>query len=120
MGDAEHPMPARLYDTMLDRILKWLMIMAESEGVGQKMEQLTTSTLICLGLMPAVGVEVRAVRGGVGGAQVVGSRVREQGGEGGGSCGRAGPLQKLKPPGRPLPPRGPLTDRRPQPTVPTG
>ena len=40
-------MPARLYDTMLDRILKWLMIMAEREGVGLNRLQLTTRISIC-------------------------------------------------------------------------
>lgn len=47
MTPAEQPMPARLYDTMLERILKWLMIMADREGVGLKRLQLTTKISIC-------------------------------------------------------------------------
>ena len=37
---------------MLVRILNWLMIMAEREGVGQKRLQLTTKKSMSLGLMP--------------------------------------------------------------------
>ena len=47
MTPAEQPMPARLYDTMLDRILKWLMIIADKEGVGLNKLQLTTKISIC-------------------------------------------------------------------------
>ncbi len=37
------PHPPRLKESMSERILKWLMIMADSEGVGLKSEQLTTA-----------------------------------------------------------------------------
>ena len=37
------PAAPRLKASMLDRILKWLMIMAASEGVGQNSEQLVTA-----------------------------------------------------------------------------
>ena len=40
-------MPARLYEMMLERILKWLMIMEEREGVGLNRLQFTTSMSIC-------------------------------------------------------------------------
>ena len=42
---------------MLERILNLLMIMAESEGVGLNRLQFTTSTPICLALMPVSGEE---------------------------------------------------------------
>ena len=41
---AEQPMPPRLYETTSARILKRLTSIAESDGVGQKSEQLTTRT----------------------------------------------------------------------------
>ena len=37
---------------MLERILNLLMIIAESDGVGLNRLQFTTSTPICLALMP--------------------------------------------------------------------
>ena len=40
-------MPARLYEMMLERILKWLMIMDEREGVGLNRLQFTTRMSIC-------------------------------------------------------------------------
>ena len=40
-------MPARLYEMMLERILKWLMIMDEREGVGLNRLQFTTRISIC-------------------------------------------------------------------------
>ena len=43
MSPAEQPMPARLYDTMFSRSLKWLTIIADMDGVGLKSEQLTMS-----------------------------------------------------------------------------
>ncbi len=47
MTPAEHPMPPRLYDTMLDRILKWLMIIADREGVGLNRLQFTIRMSTC-------------------------------------------------------------------------
>ena len=40
-------MPARLYEMMLERILKWLMIMDEREGVGLNRLQFTTRMSTC-------------------------------------------------------------------------
>ena len=47
MTPAEQPMPDRLYDTTLDFILKWLTIMAESDGVGLNREQFTIKISTC-------------------------------------------------------------------------
>jgi len=49
-------MPLRLYDTTLDAILKWLTIMADSDGVGLNSEQLTIRMSTCA---PARGARVR-------------------------------------------------------------
>lgn len=46
---AEHPIPARLNDTMSDRILKWLTTMADRLGVGLNREQLTMRTSTSVG-----------------------------------------------------------------------
>ena len=54
---ALQPMPLRLYDTTLDAILKWLTIMADSDGVGLNSEQLTIRMSTCA---PARGARVRA------------------------------------------------------------
>ncbi len=53
---ALQPMPLRLYDTTLDAILKWLTIMADSDGVGLNSEQLTIRMSTCA---PARGARVR-------------------------------------------------------------
>lgn len=54
MTPAEQPIPARLYDTILERILKWLIIIADSEGVGLNRLQLTTRMSICKAREPNV------------------------------------------------------------------
>lgn len=46
---AEQPIPAKLNDTMSDRILKWLTSMADREGVGLNSEQLTTKMSMSVG-----------------------------------------------------------------------
>ena len=47
MTPAEHPMPDRLYEMMLELNLKWLTIMADSDGVGLNKLQFTTRISIC-------------------------------------------------------------------------
>jgi len=49
---SSHNIPARLYDMTLERILKWLTIMADKEGVGLNRLQFTTSMSISLGFNP--------------------------------------------------------------------
>lgn len=44
---AEQPIPARLWESMSERILKWLTSMEAREGVGAKQEQTTMRTSIC-------------------------------------------------------------------------
>lgn len=50
ISPAEHPIPERLYTMMLDRMLKWLMIMDAKDGVGLKRLQLTTKISMASGV----------------------------------------------------------------------
>ena len=47
MTPAEQPMPARLWDRISERILKWLTHIDANDGVGEKQEQTTMSMSIC-------------------------------------------------------------------------
>ncbi len=55
MTPAEQPMPDRLYDTTFDFILKWLTIMADSDGVGLNSEQFTIRMSTCKALSRCQG-----------------------------------------------------------------
>ena len=50
--EAEQPMPPRLKESTSSRMPNLLTSIALSEGVGQKSEQLTTSTPISSGRVP--------------------------------------------------------------------
>mmetsp|Transcript_24464 Transcript_24464/g.76834 ORF Transcript_24464/g.76834 Transcript_24464/m.76834 type:complete len:244 (-) Transcript_24464:453-1184(-) len=52
MTEAEQPMPPRLKDSTSDRMRKRLTSMAESDGVGQKSEQLTITMPMSSGAVP--------------------------------------------------------------------
>ena len=47
MTPAEQPMPARLWESMSERILKWLTIIDAREGVGEKQEHTAIRMSIC-------------------------------------------------------------------------
>mmetsp|Transcript_16319 Transcript_16319/g.55069 ORF Transcript_16319/g.55069 Transcript_16319/m.55069 type:complete len:207 (-) Transcript_16319:455-1075(-) len=54
MGDAEQPMPERLYDMTSCRILKRFSTKAQSDGVGEKREQLTMRMSMSRGSVPVL------------------------------------------------------------------